>query len=248
MSHISSITAAMFTDLSFCTTPLDSTVSLDWLEANLTGKLNALDAAFANQDAAGSDTKLTHALVKTAFDGGTDAADKKADVGALFANYVRITDVKEFPAIGTPANITKVPEYGSKTSKQVNGQADLNNMELTVNYVPANWKGGAIHDSDGSGAALSSTGGTNTNIPSVGDGKLYLFRFTLLGEAPASYVNGVSTSGSETGLSVKDNSIYYFIGKIEAMEVTPSLTDAVTAKLTIAIQSKISGAWTQGTL
>jgi len=248
MSHISAITAAMFTDLALCTTPVLGDVTMEDIEreAGIGNKLDYFDAGFATENKAGS----TLAIDKAALLAPIDVASTQA----LFNNFVRITNVKEFPAIGTPANITKVPEYGSKTSKQVNGQADLNNMELTLNYVARDWAGGVIHKGDGTGAALTAD---VAPVPAVGDGKVYLFRFALLDTDPTKatttgtkgYHNGddnLAGTGDSEGLAAIGNSIYYFLGKIEAIEVTPSLTDAVTAKLTIAIQSKISGAWTQG--
>jgi hypothetical protein len=62
----------------------------------------------------------------------------------------------------------------------------------------------------------------------------------LANEAPTGF-DAISTSLN------KKNSSYYFLGKLEALEVTPSLTDAMTAKLTIAVQSEIKGAYTIGT-
>jgi hypothetical protein len=142
--------------------------------------------------------------------------------------FLRIKNVKEFPAIGTPANIVKVPVYGQKTSSQINGQADLNNMELTINFIPGDWSNNKL--------------GTSTNI-TIGDGVLRVFRFTLADKDPQSVAGGgySDTAGS---LGAVQNSSYYFLGKVEALEVTPSLTDALAAKLTISIQSEIKGAYT----
>jgi len=186
MSHIQSISAAMFTDLSVSN------------QAANTHKTLA--------DLPDSDATALAGLFGTA--GGVEGTD-----------FTRFRNVKEFPAIGTPANIVKVPVYGQKTSKQVNGQADLNNMELTVNFIPGNWADNKLNGS---------------NVI-VGDNTVRLFRFMLSADAITNFKNG--------SLAV-ENSAYYFLGKVEAIEVTPSLTDAMTAKVTISVQSEIRGAYT----
>lgn len=49
---------------------------------------------------------------------------------------VTISSIREFPSIGTPANIVNVPVYGQSISAQVGGQADAPSLEFTLNYVP----------------------------------------------------------------------------------------------------------------
>jgi len=138
---------------------------------------------------------------------------------SLFGNgeYTSIGNVREFPAMGTPPNIVNVPVYGQASSQQIQGQSDSPSMELQLNFVPDDWD-------------ASSTLGAM-----VGDGNTYCFRFALLNSAP--------TSLDEAGM-VADNSLYYWFGKIEALQVTPSLTDANTATVTISIQSDFYGAYT----
>lgn len=188
MAHISSLTAAMFSDLSVNTTPSSD----------------------------------------SAWNGLTTEADYNGKfAGSTGTTGVSISHLKEFPALGTPANITKVPEYGSKTSKQVQGQADLPNMEITLNYIPTLWKGNELYNE---------TTNTATGVK-VGDGKLYIFRFALLGTEAAS-------NPTSANLATVENSCFYFLGKMEALEVTSSLTEAMTAKLTISVQSEIKGAYT----
>lgn len=159
----------------------------------------------------------------------TDAAFK-----ALFASeiqwngtkaantFVRIQNVREFPAFGTPANIVNVPVYGQKTSQQVQGQSDAPTMEITLNYIPEHW---AKDNSSLLGAA-------------VGDGKQYAMRLALLGSKPPGYAS------TAAGLGQVENSVYYFVGKIEALQFNPQLTDAATATLTISLQSDFYGAFT----
>jgi hypothetical protein len=135
--------------------------------------------------------------------------------------FTRIKDVREFPSLGTPANIVNVPVYGSKTSQQVQGQADAPSMEITLNFIPADWVKAA--DSVGS---------------QVGDGKQYAFRFALLNTEPALYTSAAA------GLGTVANSQWYWIGKMEALLVNPQLTDANTATLTLSVQSEFFGAYT----
>jgi hypothetical protein len=222
--HISSLTAVMFSDLSMTNYPVTNS---DW------------DTAFSNpltvEDKLGKLFDNKSKLVTIDADtipGGVsfaDLIDTTNDVVpgsvASSAEFVRITHLKEFPALGTPANITKVPEYGSKTSKQVQGQADLPNMEITLNYIPSLWANAYVHDEEG-----------NIRQPRVGDGKTYVFRFTLLGTEPSGYTT--------SELRDSEHSCFYFLGKVEAIEVTSSLTEAMTAKLTISVQSEIKGAYT----
>ena len=196
--HISSIGAAMFSDLAVAT-PLTE------LSA---ASIAALDTAAEFQALFASEIENV---------GGTRAA------GA----FVRIKDVREFPAMGTPPNVVNVPTYGRKTSAQVQGQADAPSMEVTLNYVPANW-------ADETGNILGQA---------VGDGIQRVFRFTLaIAEPTASgATKWASTAG---GLGTVQNSQYYWIGKMEALQVTPGLTDATTAVLTLTMQSEMYGAYT----
>jgi hypothetical protein len=150
------------------------------------------------------------------------SADTLAECVSLFAtagDVIQIGNVREFPAIGTPANIVNVPVYGQSTSSQVQGQADAPNLEITINYVPSLWE--------------SST----TLGAMVGSGKLWAFQFSLLNAKPAGY----NTTAGMAGLGSVANSNFYFVGKIEALLVTPQLTDANQATLTLSTQSAFFG-------
>lgn len=131
------------------------------------------------------------------------------------SDFVEVKNVREFPQIGTPANIVNVPVYGQKTSSQIQGQADAPTLELTINYVPSEWDPSV---SGGLGAM-------------VGDGKVYAFQFSLLNAKPA----GLTTAAGTGGLGSVANSNFYFVGKIEALLVSPQLTDANQATLTLSI-------------
>lgn len=196
MAHIASIGAGMFSDMSVATPATDFTQST----------LAALDTAAEFQ-------ALFATEIQT--NGGTKAA----------GSFVRMKNVREFPSMGTPPNIVNVPVYGSKTSQQIQGQSDAPSIELTVNYVPADWASGTILGN------------------MVGDGKQYVFRFALLNAQPLSYASVSGTPAS--GIGSVQNSQYYWVGKVEALQVNPQLTDANTATITISIQSQFFGAYTE---
>ena len=135
------------------------------------------------------------------------------------ATFTEIKNVREFPQIGTPANIVNVPTYGQKTSQQIQGQSDAPNLEVTINYVAADWDPTVV-------------GGLGAK---VGDGKQYAFQFSLLNTKPATLETNAA------GLGAKENSNFYFVGKLEALLVSPQLTDANQATLTLSIQSEFYG-------
>jgi len=136
--------------------------------------------------------------------------------------FVRIKNIREFPAIGTPPNVVNVPVYGSKTSQQIQGQADAPSVELSLNFVGEDWQDTA----DWLGSK-------------VGDGLQYCFRFALLNAEPT---GGYGSVAGEIG--TVENSQYFWIGKMEALLVNPQLTDANTATVTITVQSDFYGAFT----
>jgi hypothetical protein len=195
MAHISSIGAGMYSDLSVC---IDST---DNATAIATPTESNLKSCFLLETASGA-----------AATPGTGA-------------YRRITNVREFPAMGTPPNVVNVPVYGQSTSQQIQGQADAPSMEIQLNFIGDEWANAANYLGE-----------------LVGDGNQYVFRFTLLNSDPVDA--GGSYDSDVAGLGVTENSQYFWIGKMEALQVTPNLTDANTATVTITVQSDFFGAYT----
>ncbi len=193
MAHITSIGAGLFSDLSVC---VDAT---------------EIATAFATP---------TEANFKAAF---SVALANGSAVTATAGEFIRIKNVREFPAMGTPPNVVNIAVYGQKSSQQIQGQSDAPSIEITLNYVGADWQKS-----------------TNYLGAMVGDGVRRLFRFTLLNAEPTSGLYA-STVG---GLGTTENSQYYWFGKIEALLVTPQLTDANTATVTITVQSDFYGAFT----
>lgn len=166
--------------------------------------------------------------------------DTKAEFDALFATeiasaggtkavntFVRIANVREFPAVGTPANVVNVPTYGQKTSQQIQGQSDAPSMEITLNYVASDWAKDVT-------VLLGNA---------VGDGLQYAFRFTILNSEPTG-TGATKYASTAAGVGTVQNSEYYWVGKIEALQVNAQLTDANTSTVTITIQSPFYGAFT----
>jgi len=218
--------------------------------------------------------------------------------------YAKIKNVREFPAVGTPANIVNVPVFGQKIGQSIGGQADAPTLELTINYIGSDWDavpstntqiavitslvataaqtlpatnsailvgmyvsgvgvvvGTTVLAISGTSLTLSAAPSAGSNITlsfsslyaedtlgnMVGDGITRVWRFTLMNSdvtsaapiAPAlakydSLAGGLGTTG---------NAQYYFKGRMESLLVTPSLTDATTAKISISLQSPFYGAY-----
>jgi len=196
MSHINSLGVALYTDLSF-----------------------TLGAGAAAVPAAGS-------YNQAGFDALFALEDATAPYAAVSNSFVRIQNVRDFPSMGTPPNIVKVPVFGAKQSQQIQGQSDAPSMEVTLNYVPDDWSS------------------TNLGLY-VNDGVTRAFRFALLNTACTTWKSTGTTAniGGTLALPIL-NSLYYFTGRIEALSIKPSLTDATTATLTLSMQSDFYGAYT----
>lgn len=198
MTHIRSIGAGMYSDLS--------------IAAPATPLSNASLAALDTQ------TEFFNLF----------ASEIDSQGGVQGANtFTRLKNVREFPAMGTPPNVVNVPTYGQATSQQIQGQSDAPSMEITLNYVPAEW--------------AKEAGNVLGNM--VGDGITRVFRFALLNSKPTG--SGPTAFASlPAGLGTVENSQYFWYGKIEALSVTPQLTDANTATVTLTMQSQFYGAYT----
>jgi hypothetical protein len=197
MSHISSIGAGMYSDLS----------------------VSALSPALTAAQFAALDT---YAEFKAKF------AAEIASVGGVKATdtFVRVKNVREFPALGTPPNVVNVPVYGQATSQQIQGQSDAPSMEITINYIPSEWAAGTLLGD------------------MVGDGLQHIFRFSLM-NANVTGSGNTAYASLPAGLGTTQNSQYFWVGKIDALQVNPQLTDANTATITITMQSEFFGAYTE---
>jgi len=198
MTHISSIGAGIYSDLSYSGVSAETAItSAPTSEANW-------KALFAQEVANGS-----------------------VATGGAPLEFRRIKDIREFPQMGTPPNIVNVPTYGYKTSKQVQGQADAPTFEVTLNYIPLDWQTVANY---------------HGNL--VGNGQLYAFRFALLNTPSTGSTPNTAYASLAAGLGTVQNSQYFWLGKLEALQINPQLSDANTAVLTISIQSEFVGPYT----
>jgi hypothetical protein len=208
MTHLTSIAAALYTDLS---------------------------VAYGSTAAGVATSNVPTAMTLT-------AAQSLFVTSGGNCKYLRLADVREFPAVGAPANIVNVPVFGQRTSQTVGGQADAPSLEVTINYIPANWAKGVTSSVFTTGS-LTTAGNEVPNM--VGDGTSRVWRMTLLASAPTSITTTASLgqydSVTGSGLAAVQNSQFFWSGKIESLLVTPSLTDATTAVLAFSIQSDFYG-------
>ena len=141
---------------------------------------------------------------------------------ATAGDISEVGDIREFPSVGTPANIVNVPVYGQSTSSQVQGQADAPQLDFTINLRTS-----TAYGTDGVGTLVQ-------------NGSLYEFRFSLV-NASNGAADGVFVDSGDT---VVEHSSWYFRAQVAALLVNPSLTDASTAVLTLAIDGDFAGPFT----
>ena len=211
MPHISSISAAMFTDLSVA-------VGVPALGV-------AQNPAPATFDKAGFD-----ALFET--------------TSATALPYIQIGNVREFPAFGAQPNLVKVPVYGQSQTQTIGGQSDSPDFSVTINYVPSEWASGTT-STTWANNVVATKGSELANM--VKDGKSRAWRLTLLAAKPTGATLSATQSQWDSnagGIGKVENSIFYFMGKLESMLITPSLTDSMQATLAFSVQSDFYGAYT----
>jgi hypothetical protein len=175
---------------------------------------------------AATDTALgTNTAAAAYFSGATTPA---------LGNYVEIPGIRDMPALGTPANIVKVPVYGQAQTQSIGAQSDAPDLELTVNYNPTSWQRGtgAFHNTSTTVAGTGPLG----NI--VADGNNKVFQVALLAAKSS------TLDCTVTGLGTVPNALIYFVGKVESLLVTPARDDAMTATVALSIQSDFYGPYT----
>jgi hypothetical protein len=142
---------------------------------------------------------------------------------ALFAtvsDFDEIKSIREMPTFGTPANIIKVPQYGVTQSLSIGAQPDAPDLELTLNYIAADWAP------------------TQTLATYLASKRSCVFQFSLLYAKPA------SLAAAAAGLGTVQNANIYFVGRLESLMIEPSLSDSNTATLALSIQSDFFGPFT----
>jgi hypothetical protein len=209
MAQLSSISAAIFTNLAMSGSGTATGTAAALSSANISAIVNA--ASVAARDTA----------LKAYFATATS-----------LRNYSLVSNVRSFPAIGSPANVVNVPVFGQRQSQTVGGQSDAPSLEVTINYIANDW------------VKEPTTGSPLGNA--VGDGSARVWRMALVPADPT-VTAGVSLSKYDSaagGFGTTDNSAFYWIGKLESMLITPSLTDATQATLSFSIQSDFYGPYT----
>ena len=208
MAHISSIGAGLFSTIAICRATTAANVDLVSRAGDFTE--TQWRTIFSNHDQTSP----------TPIPATGDPAAQPFEI---------ITNLREIPAFGTPANIVNVPVYGQNTSSQIQAQADAPSLEVTLNYVPSLWSGNTAGSLNNLltnrtqviiGIILS-----NNQLDGAGDAAAYEF-----------------TSGS--ALSGVQNSATFFVGRMEALQITPSLSDTNQATLTLSAQSGFFGPFT----
>lgn len=155
MAHINALHASTFTSLDYVV----SATAMNNVTDALTIFGEIVDDIVASGNQLSSATSTATIKVGTAITDGTDTAVLTSDltldsigvtasytgtmpsgtIEAIFVDGSTVTavgNVREFPSIGTPANIVNVPVYGRSISAQVSGQSDAPSLEFTLNYVP----------------------------------------------------------------------------------------------------------------
>ena len=133
-------------------------------------------------------------------------------------SFTEIPEMREAPSFGVPPSLVNVPNFGSKTSQQVQGQADPTNIEISINYAPIQWTQARLGQF-------------------VGDDKNHLFAVVLANAQPG---GGELSDYQLTSALGVPNSITYFVGQIAAVQFQPNLTDSNQATVTIALRSDFS--------
>ena len=271
MAHISTIGAGIFSRLLVNTNPIGTTLYVAGGTGADDGSFGFLDIGdYRTRGRGGTGTanrrisadfgigeyfrNFIDPAVASNFTGSKTFTDRDGDgngVGFVnseraveWGNFTSIPNMREAPSFGVPPSLVNVPEFGSKTSKQVQGQADPTNIEVSINYVPELWSNDRL-------------GGV------VGDSNSYLMAVVLANAEPAGYaLSGTGTNGATTATDTDDtligwvttsggsvtndiqNSIVFFVGEMSSLQFTPNLSDANQATITVALKSSFSEPYT----
>ena len=215
MSHITSIGSVMFTDLAVA------------IGTNVTvGKAAPVFPATKDDNASTG----YPSLFKTV--GGNNT-------------YLRMANVRDFPAFGSQPNLVKVPVYGQAASSTIGAQSDMPDFSVTINYVPSIWSNPTLGVNSTFLVGEPAIVGTEFGRM-VGDGVSRVWRLTLLTTQPKVTTTATLShyDSIAAGLGTVANSQFFFEGKLESLLITPSLSDSVQATLAFSINSNFYGPWT----
>jgi len=190
MAHLTKISAGKFSSLDYVPVTTGVTAS---------SSLEDITSQFVTAD--------NQALVTTSV-----ASTPVREV--LEAGVVHVGNVREFPSLGTPANVVNVPVYGQATSSQVSGQSDAPSLEFSLNYVATDH------------AALEVLRKSSA---------LVCFRVRM------SDVKQATSNGSPVAYADQEFGDFYFFGTIASFEITTGLTDAIQASITLTVNGDFTG-------
>lgn len=123
MALISSIGAGVYSSFGF----LDATSGLQASK----GRGARVTATLTTADAVGKFTPISAIPA-----GGITYADGSTNAASGGAIYTAVGNIRDFPEIGTPANIVNVPVFGQAVAQQIPAQPNAPVLEFTLNYVP----------------------------------------------------------------------------------------------------------------
>jgi hypothetical protein len=194
MAHISSLSAGKFTTLAYRENPANAAAGV------------ITSASTVDDMATYFTTAPSNNLLASVEGVASATSDQPAPKG--------VGNVREFPSLGTPANVVNVPVYGQATSSQIAGQSDAPSLDFTVNYIPS--EHGALET-------------LRKNATSL------VFRVRI-SDAELTLSSGVAVASVQN--SFDD---FYFLGKIASLEITPGLTDANQATMSLTIEGDFTG-------
>lgn len=144
-------------------------------------------------------------------------------VAAFQTQPTVVRNIREFPDFDeTAGNKVDVPSYDTRNSASVNAQADVEVLEFVLNFNPEQHNALEI---------MSHTGLT------------YAFQIALTNKVP---VNLMQVPDSGIGLNDTENTVFNFAAVVAGFSVIPSLSDSLTAKVSLALQTEMIGPFTYG--
>ena len=191
MAHIDSLSAAKYTSLDYIVTP-----AVRPARGGASGTAEGEENTFGGEFTTG----VTFGVEQ-----------------GLKPGVVHVGNIREFPSLGTPANVVNVPVYGQSTSSQVAGQSDAPSLDFTINYIPA------VH------APLDDLRKAGTSC---------IFRVRISDEAATVGEGGAASLVDDAEVKFSD---FFFIGTVASFEVTPGLTDSLQASFTLTIDGDFVG-------
>jgi len=161
----------------------------------------------------------------------------QANYKAMFATagqFLTFPNVRDFPSFGNSSNLINVPEYNITTSRKLVVQGDLTEIDIKVNYIPNSWLT--------NGNTYATTG---LLADAIGDNISKGFMLAITNKLPANYTT--ATTGPTVGGTLTApilNSLFFFVGRIETLEIEPARDEALQATIRLSVQADVSPAYT----